>query len=155
MKNLGQGFTVLFSYPAPRFMLNLHRVPSKEIISEWVHVRFALGTWDRLLLIECENSTIYFFRGWDHDLQFTLPHSKISEIVDSEVIHPRRKGMECRIELKTHRQEQPFMNRFFQALKVRYSIPSILIFTRHLFFRKFSLQVAEPSHLSLVANITP
>ncbi len=101
-------------------MLNLHKVPSKEIRSEWVHVRFAFGSWDRLLLIECENSTIYFFRGWDHEPQFTLPRSQISDIIDSEVIRPKRKGMECRIEIKIHRQlEQPFMNRILQALKVQ------------------------------------
>jgi hypothetical protein len=100
-------------------MLKLHNVPSKEIRSEWAHVRFGYGSWNRLLLIECENSTIYLFRGWDQNPQFSLSLSDIADVIDSEVVRPKKNGMEYRIELKLRRQvEQPFMNRILHALKV-------------------------------------
>ena len=102
-------------------MPSVFNVPSQEVRSEWVHVKTGMGGWQRLCLVECEDSTFHFCQVWERTPQFSISLTQISHIIDCQVLYPDKKGIESRVILNLVRTQEskPLMTRLLQVFKVR------------------------------------
>lgn len=98
-------------------MSSLFNIPANKIRSEWVHVRSGLVGWKRLCLFECDDSCLYFCQVWEPVPQISVSLAQVSDVIDCQVLNPDKKGMECRIDLKFQKTNQPLISRL---MMVRY-----------------------------------
>ena len=89
------------------------------VSSEWINVRSASLSWEKLFLIRSDDDYLYFYHAWEPDPVLSIAMNEIKNIVDCDALRQKSENklkIECY--LINGKWSQPYKSRLSKAFEV-------------------------------------